>query len=324
MSEISLIIPISFGIAFFLAWGIGGNNGTMAPLAGIGVVTVKKAVILGAIMAFLGAVIFGYNVEKTIGRNLFLNEINSTDVFIMLFSMASWSILASYKGWPISATHSGVGVAIGLGLIKWSFGGLNWIVLIDIAIIWFLSPLMGLFGAIAIVKIIRFFRLRHVAGLEREMKIARLSAIPLLVWSCVYAFSWGANNIATATAFLSVTYGNSVFVRAVVGAGMLLGSIILSSKVTKSIGLKLVKLDPLMALSASLTVALIMLFATILGLPVSGTHTMVGSIIGVGSARGTWINIKRLNQIVVTWLATFFITLTTCVMVFLVISNSFI
>ena len=317
----SVIMPISFGIAFYVAWGIGGNNGTMAPLAGSGLTTVRRAAFLGAIMAFLGAAFLGYRVEKTIGRDLLLYGIDPIDVFIVVFSMATWSIMASYRGWPVSATHSGVGAAIGLGLMKWGKLGVNWVLLTNIALMWFLSPLIGLFGAMIVMRAARHFLRKHTAGLEREMKIARLSAVPLVMWSCVHAFSWGANDIGTATAFLSVIYGNSLLVRIVVGLGMLLGSMVLGKRVTRSVGLKLVRLDPVMALSAEMTVAIIMLFGTLLGLPLSGTHILVGAVIGVGSARGIWINVKGLKQIVATWLATFFIAIIMCVIIFLAIAT---
>jgi len=186
---------------------------------------------------------------------------------------------------------------------------------------WVLSPLIGLFGAMIVMRAARHFLRKRTAGLEREMKIARLSAVPLVIWSCVYAFSWGANDIAAATAFFSVIYGNSLLVRIVVGLGMLLGSMFLGRRVTRSVGLKLVRLDPVMALSAEMTVAIIMLLGTLLGLPLSGTHILVGAVIGVGSARGIWINVKGLKQIVATWLATFFIAIIMCAIIFLAIAR---
>jgi PiT family inorganic phosphate transporter len=188
---------------------------------------------------------------------------------------------------------------------------------------WILSPLIALFGAMIILKIIRRLLRFYADGLLGEMRIARLSAIPLLLCSGIFAFSAGANDIGKASAFLSVIYGDSFLVRVIVGLGLLVGSLTLGRRVTRSIGLKLVRLDPVMALSAETTMALIMFFGTILGLPLSGTHILVGAVIGVASVRGRWINIKGLKQIIFSWLATFFIATLICVVVFFVARTIF-
>ncbi len=323
MFEFGIVFLIDFGIAISVALGIGAGNESMAPLAGSGITTVKTATLLGALLAFLGAVILGYRVEGTIGKGLLTNEIAAVDVLVMMFSMATWSILASYRGWPVSITHSSIGAAIGLGLTKWGVNSVNWILLTSMTVTWVLSPLIALFGAIIVLKVTRYYLRRYMVGLARQMRVARLLSVPLLIWSGIFAFSVGANDIGKATAFLSVVYGNSLLVRVVVGVGLLLGSIILGKRVTRSIGLKLAKLDPITALSAETTTALIMLFGTVLGLPLSGTHILVGAVIGVASAKGVWMDIRGLKQIVFTWLATYFVAMLLCSTVFIAITNFF-
>ena len=112
MFELSVILLIDFGISISVAFGIGAGNESMAPLAGSGIATVKTATFLGAILAFFGAVVLGYRVEGTIGRGLLTYEVAPVDVLVIMFSMAVWSIVASYRGWPISITHSAVARAL--------------------------------------------------------------------------------------------------------------------------------------------------------------------------------------------------------------------
>jgi len=105
-------------MAIYIAFSTGANDETMAPLARSGFVKVGMAALLGGIMAFFGAVFLGYKVEETIGKKLLVGTVTTTDAVIIVFSIATWLTVASYWGWPISTTHSSVGAAVGLGLMK--------------------------------------------------------------------------------------------------------------------------------------------------------------------------------------------------------------
>jgi PiT family inorganic phosphate transporter len=303
--ELDIILLLGFGITFYVAWGIGANDETMALLSGSGLVSVRVAALLGAVMAFLGTIFLGQNVEETIGKGLLLETVSSVDALVILFSIATWLVVASYRGWPVSTTHSAVGAVLGLGLVKWGIAGVNWAKIAEIAVFWVLSPIVGMVSVILLVKLVSRLLRNSTTGLRRELKVTRSSAVLLLIWSCISSFSRGANDISNATAFLGVVIDAPLLVRTIGGGGLMLGLLVLGRRVLKSVGRDLVKLDPVMALSVEVAVALITLVSTLAGLPVSGTHILIGAIIGVGTARGIWINIKGLKEILFTWLATF-------------------
>lgn len=295
-----------FGMALYVAWGIGSNDATMATLAGSGFLNLKSTALLGGVMAFLGAVLLGQRVEATIGKNLLLGSITVIDVLIILFSTATWSTIASYRGWPISTTHSAVGAVMGLGLIKLGLDGIAWETLSGIAMAWAVSPLIGLIGALVLSKLLKWILRRRVHGLRQQMEISRISAFLLLFWASLTSFSRGANDVANVTAFLSnLPQYDPLLVRAIGGVGMTLGLVVLGRKVIRSVGSDLVELNPVTALAPQISVALTMFIGTWFGLPLSGTHILVGAIIGLGLAEGIWMNIKGITKILYIWVATF-------------------
>ncbi|MCW4020858.1 MAG: anion permease [Candidatus Bathyarchaeota archaeon] len=306
IEEMDIILLAGLGLAFYVAWGMGSTDGTMAPLAGSGFVSVNMAALLGSIMTFLGALFMGERVEKTIGKNLLVGIVTETDILIIVFSIATWLMVASYWRWPISATHSSIGASIGLGVIKWGVGGVAWENMSGVVVAWIASPLIGFIGAAVFTKVLKRFLRSRVTGLRQQMKMARISAFFLLFWVSLSSFSGGANDVANATAFLSaLPEYNSFLVRAFAGIGMIVGLLILGRKVIRSVGLNLVELNPITGLAMQISVALTMFAGTWIGLPLSGTHVLVGAVTGLGLAEGVWINTKGLKEILYTWVATF-------------------
>jgi len=310
---LSLVLVLEFIISFWIAFSIGANDETMASLVGSKFISVFLAALLGAIMDFIGAVTLGYKVEETIGKGLLSFKISELDALIIIITVALWLVLASLYGWPISTTHAVVGSCIGLGLLKFGIMGVNWNTLRNILLGWIAAPFVGFLAAIIIVKSLLVITSKFTRGLKSKIKVYYLMSLMLLVWASISAYSRGANDIANATALLSILYGRSLFVRVVCGLGMSLGLIIVGRRVLKSVGLQLSSLDPLTSLSVQISVALTMLIGTLMKLPLSGTQVLVGAIIGVSKSRGVWMNISNLKRVVLIWILTFPITCITTI-----------
>jgi phosphate/sulfate permease len=294
-------------ISFYLAWSIGSNDETVAPLVGSGVIDIKKSVILGGLAAFFGAIFLGSRVEATLGEGLLLGSIAELEILIIIFVVASWLTLSSFLGWPVSTTHSTVGAIIGLGLIKWGIQGIRWSTLSIVAISWVLSPFLGFLCSVIIYQVITFFKKNRVKGLYDQMIFARYSAFILTIWVLIISFSRGANDIGNATAFLGdISSFDQNILRFLIAIGMFLGLVISGRKVIQSVGVDLVQLDPISSLSSQISVALLMLSGTSFGLPLSGTHILVGAVVGQGVSKGVWINVKGIREITYMWFATFF------------------
>ncbi len=299
------LLLMSFVLAFYVAWSVGANDETMAVLAGSGFTSILAACIIGAIMDFLGAVLLGYKVEETMGEKLLAYKIDLVDTLIIVAAVATWLVLASYRGWPVSTTHSAVGAAIGLGIYKWGISGVRWESLLNVVAGWVISPIMGFIGAYVTCKIFDFFLAKGIKGLRKSLRVARIASLTLLAWASYTSFFRGANDIANATAFLSAVYENPLMVRLISGFGMALGLVMLGRRVVKSVGVELVELTPVMGLAIQISVALTVSIGTLMGLPLSGTHILVMAVAGIGVAKRIWINIKGLKEILATWIVTF-------------------
>ena len=142
-----------------MAWNIGANDvaNAMGTSVGSGALTLRRAVILAAILEFCGAFYFGSHVSKTmqsgiINPDLFIND-PRTLVYGMLAALASagiWLQIASYFGWPVSTTHSIVGAIVGFGAVVGGMEAIYWENVGFIISSWVLSPYIR-----------RFFRLLY-------------------------------------------------------------------------------------------------------------------------------------------------------------------
>lgn len=150
MDTALLIVILLTG--FYTAWNIGANDvaNAMGTSVGSGALTLKRAVIVAAILEFSGAFFFGSHVSKTMQSGIINAELFASDprtlVYGMLAALASagiWLQCASYFGWPVSTTHTIVGAIVGFGAIVGGFEAINWEQVGFIVSSWILSPLLG-------------------------------------------------------------------------------------------------------------------------------------------------------------------------------------
>lgn len=240
----------------------------------------------------------------------------ANDALIIMLSAAIWLTVATCLGWPVSNTHSVIGATIALGLMKGGLSTVNWKNLAAIMAAWMVSPLIGLFCAMLMVRLVERVWHRSVLGLMDLVKTARRSALLLLLLSCLTTFSRGANDAPNATAFLSTLYGEPLLVRFICGIGMMLGLITFGRRVIRSVGFNLTKLDPVAALSAQVSVMLILMAGTLPRIPLSASHILIGAVTGVGLTRRVWVNIGKIRKIIYAWVTTFLITMLICATIY--------
>ncbi|RKX39884.1 MAG: phosphate permease [Thermotogae bacterium] len=370
-----------------MAFAIGANDvaNSMATAVGAKAITPKQAVIIAAILEFLGAVLFGAHVTSTITKGIVdPGTVSNPNVllcgaFAALVSSAVWILAATLWGMPVSTTHSIVGGMAGFGIAAMGWNAVNWLKLLMITSTWILSPLAG--GALSylVFKMISLLILRQSSP---ELKVKRYapfiagtivfiivylfslktlhhSQSVSIVWSlliavigtfvsrylvkrwseksnlrqydfveylfrklqimtsCYVSFSHGANDVANAIGPLAVIYwvmqngsvGSHVtvplWILGLGGIGISLGVSFLGYRVMKTVGEDLTSLNNTRGFSIDFSTATTVLVSSVLGMPVSTTHVVVGSVVGVGMARGIEVvNIKVLKTIVTSWLLT--------------------
>ncbi|MCG3217995.1 MAG: anion permease [Candidatus Heimdallarchaeota archaeon] len=304
MSEVFIGV---IGVSMALAIGIGSNDETMAPVYGSRKLGLLQSVVLGGLLAWIGAVLLGGGVSDTVGKKLSGIEFTDQVIIAILISAAICLILASWQGAPISTTQAVVGAVVFLGLYKEQADGVEWDVFGYIVLSWIISPLIGMVIAYIVMRIVNSLLQKHVKGYNEREKADSMLSWLLLVFVAVTAISRGANDVANAVAPLAGSEGfdeNMRWYLAMGGAGMFIGVITLGRKVVKTLADEIVELTPASAFSVQLATAITIFVGTLMGLPLSGTHILVFGFIGVGLALKEKLNFKTVNKILISWVVT--------------------
>lgn len=151
--EIALLIKIIVLIVgFYMAWNIGANDvsNAMGTSVGSGALTLRRAVLIAAVLEFAGAFLLGGNVSETMQNELIDVTKFAADPNTLIYGMCGallgtgiWLQIASYFGLPVSTTHAIVGAIVGFGILSLGVAGIEWKMIGSIALSWLLSPLMS-------------------------------------------------------------------------------------------------------------------------------------------------------------------------------------
>jgi len=157
-----------FGI--FMAWGIGANDvaNAMATSVGSKALTIKQAILVAAIFEFLGAVLAGGAVTSTIRKGIVDSELLVGTPELLIYGMlasllaaATWLLVASRNGWPVSTTHSIVGAIVGFAAVGIGIDAVQWGQVATIVMSWVVSPLTAGFIAFLIYLSVQRLILSH-------------------------------------------------------------------------------------------------------------------------------------------------------------------
>jgi inorganic phosphate transporter, PiT family len=193
--ELYLYIIIALAIIFglYMAWGIGANDvaNAMGTSVGSGALTLRRAVIIAAILEFSGAFLAGSHVSETVRKGIVDPSIFAGDGLSFMLGMLSallaagvWLQIASWKGWPVSTTHSIVGSVVGFGAVYGGINAVHWDKVSMIAASWVVSPLLSA----TISYFIFTFILRAVFYDARPLRSAKKIA-PYLVFVVITMLS---------------------------------------------------------------------------------------------------------------------------------------
>ena len=162
----TVLIGLAILFGLFMAWGIGANDvaNAMATSVGSKAITIKQAIFIAAIFEFLGAWLAGGQVTKTIRKGII--DVGALDgspeilVFGMLAALlaaGTWLLIASFKGWPVSTTHSIVGAIVGFAVVGIGADAVHWDKIWEIAMSWVVSPMLSGFIAYTLFTSIQSF-----------------------------------------------------------------------------------------------------------------------------------------------------------------------
>ncbi len=311
-------------VGLYMAWNVGANDvaNAMGTSVGSKALTYRQAILVAAIFEFSGAFLFGKNVTETIRKGIVdpsgiaTPEIIAIGAFSALLGASIWLTIATYAGLPVSTTHSIVGAMIGFGIAAGGTGVVSWNKLLKVVASWIVSPIAGALVALVLFSLMRQFLFKKYPDRDR---IERIFGKFQIMTACFVAFSHGSNDVANAIGPLATAityYGTSSielaskipvpkWLLAFGGFGIVLGLATWGYRVIGTIGEKVTEITPTRGFTAEFSTASIVLANSQIGMPISTTHTLVGSVIGVGLARGIKaLNLKIIKDIVLSWFAT--------------------
>lgn len=293
---ISIILIICIALIFDFINGFHDAANSIATVVSTRVLSPRLAVLWAAFFNFIAFLFFGVHVATTIGKGV-VNPTGITPTVIVagLIGAIVWDLLTWYYGIPVSSSHALVGGLVGAAI---THGGLNIIIangIIKIAIFIVLSPILGVIIGFLLMNIVMIL-FQHSSPSKIDSHFRRFQ----LISAALYSLGHGGNDaqktmgIIAVLLFTSGYLGKEFYVPLWVvlasHAAMGLGTLAGGWRIVKTMGQSITKLQPVGGFSAETSGAVILFGTTFLGIPVSTTHTITGSIIGVGA-------VKRLSAV---------------------------
>ncbi len=287
----------------------------------------RRAIVMAAVMNFVGAMTFT-GVAKTITSDIvdpFTLTNGSLVILAALISAIAWNLITWYYGIPSSSSHALIGSIAGAAIAAAGFGALNAGGFGKIIQALLLSPLLAFgvgFIVYSIFKII--FRNNNLPKTNRRFRHIQIATAAL------QSYTHGTNDAQKAMGIITMAliangYTTSTdipfWVQFSCALAMGLGTSVGGWKIIKTVGGKIMKIRPINGVAADLTGASVIFGATAIGLPVSTTHVISSSILGVGSAhRLKGVKWGTAQKMLITWVITLPISATIAALVYFVLN----
>lgn len=304
-----LIIGVLTGI--YLASNIGANDigNSMGTAVGSGVIKMRQALVVGAIFMFIGAVFLSGNVIKTISGGIVdLSFITPMGAVIATLTAGLWVSISILRKTPVSGSHSIVGAIFGYGIVYAGLNNIKWNSLLIIGLSWISSPLLGALIGFIFYYSLRTLLLEKIQSIAVSGRVEKIFSYLQILSSCFAALGIGAIDIAAATGVMIavVGTGSGVDIKLLGALGLVSGILIAGNRIVGTVGRRITNLVPTRGVSAQISAASVILAFAFLGMPISPTQTLVGSVIGVGLARKTRdVGGDVVKQILSSWILTF-------------------
>ncbi len=330
ISQELIIITV---VSLLLAIAIGANDETFSPVVGSKLLTINQAVIIGAFIIVVGAITYGFNIANEVGTGLTGGSDNIAEILTILLSVAILLVIGSWKGLPLSTTHTMVGATIALAVVLGNYDAINMSKVIKIIISWFLSPILGFIGSYYSMKGIIRLKKIYIKGLDDVDRLEILFSRGLIITVIITAFSRGANDVSNAVAPLMSSYITLSMEKSIpllkrlplllAGICMGIGLILIGRRVLKTLGNDVVELSPTTAVAIQFSTAIVTFLAATLRIPISGTHVLVAAFVGTGFASKSKVNMDSVKKIAISAIATPFAAALTTFIVWYILINPF-
>jgi inorganic phosphate transporter, PiT family len=306
----TILMLVVVALVFDFMNGFHDAANSIATVVSTGVLKPYQAVMWAACFNFVAILLFELKVAATVGKGIVdPGVVDNHVIFGALIGAISWNVITWYYGLPSSSSHALIGGMIGATVAKAGTGPLLAPGIVKTMSFIVIAPLLGmLLSGIIIVAVSWICRRRTQRQTDRWFRKLQL------VSSAMYSIGHGGNDaqktmgiiwLLLMTANLATPQHLPVWVVISCYVAIALGTLFGGWRIVKTMGQRITKLRPVGGFAAETGGAISLFLATNLGIPVSTTHTITGSIIGVGSAqRVKAVRWGVAGNIVAAWVVT--------------------
>ncbi len=316
---IIVIGAVVLALAFDVINGFHDSANSIATVVSTRVLSPRFAVLWAAFFNFIAMFIFAPKVADTIAKIVEINPADPAFVYVVLSALVGailWDLLTWWWGLPTSSSHALVGGLAGAGLAYKGVHIIRWEKLTETMAFIPLAPVLGMIiGFVLMAIVLWIFRKWNPSAVDKLFRKGQL------VSAALYSLGHGGNDaqktmgiivalLIAAGIFqpdikLSLLDWHTSWIILSCHLAMAIGTAFGGWRIVKTMGMRITKLKPVHGFAAETGGALTIFLATFLGIPVSTTHTISGSIVGVGAtSRLAGIRWGITFRIIASWLIT--------------------
>ncbi|MGB5485580.1 anion permease [Parasphingorhabdus sp.] len=306
-----LFALIALALAFDFLNGLHDAANSIATVVSTRLLSPVAAVVFAACGNFAAYWLVGLHVAETVGKGIINKDVvTPAVVFGALVGAMFWNVLTWLKGIPSSSSHALIGGLLGAGIAHAGFGAVESSGTTKTLVAIFLSPMIGFMIAMTLMLVTSWlFKPVQPRKAEGVFKVFHLMS------SAAYSISHGANDaqktmgiiavLLYSTGYLGGEFSVPNWVVISCYAAISLGTLSGGWRIIKTMGTKLTKLNHHNGFCASTAGSAVVFGASAMGIPVSTTHAITGSVVGVGAARrASAVRWSVASRVVMAWFIT--------------------
>jgi PiT family inorganic phosphate transporter len=289
-----LVLTIAVALLFDFTNGFHDTANAIGTAVGTRAMTPRVAVAFSAVLNLIGAVVttqlLHAEVANTVGSLVApAHGVALSMLVAVLFGAITWNLITWRAGLPSSSSHALIGALIGMGLVVYGLGAIQWAEVYPVFIALFTSPIAGLVIAyIVTVVLLNLFRRARPSQANSTFRKLQLFS------SGFVAFSHGANDAQKTMAIITLALFSSgnlaefavpTWVALAAALAIGLGTWAGGWRIIRTMSTRIIRMEPVHGFAAQTVAASVIQLATAWGLPVSTTQVVSGSVMGAGATR---------------------------------------
>jgi PiT family inorganic phosphate transporter len=301
-----VVIVVAVALIFDFCNGFNDAANAIATIVVSKTLNPMQAVILAACSNFAGCFIFGTAVANMIGHGVVhVEHVTLTLLLATLAGAVFWDIIAWYLGIPTSSSHALIGGLLGSGIVVAGLKVVIWKGVLKIFSFIFLAPIIGMAGAILstviTIWIFRKSKPSATGGIFKGLQVVAATAVSVGHGTNDAQKTMGIIALALCTAHISdsfLTGKIDTWIKLSAYSMISLGTICGGWRIVKTMGTRITKIREMEGFCSNAAASLVLFGCSIGGIPVSTTHVLAGSIMGVGTVEHVkmvrWITARKL------------------------------